>query len=611
MRAPLMPLFLIGALLTQGCSAQDDPALDASEAAQEQPTAGKGDINERCPSCAAYIPTAAWAGRLILPEVDARDSRDAVWFEVAQSPKPELVGQRIKLTWDVEVAARVERVRVDVNFSEQAKMSEAQGNVHPQRLDGWSAVGPLESLAGAHLDDDVLVALDSPALVDGELRIRRAPVMISGSQRALVQLLEPVEASSGAKTVAYKVRHFKRGEGFSGFEEIIELKRPAAPAEGRAPRASLEGIEAHPLNAQGWYVYGDRDAQGVFVANALEPRGLMLLEADAQVVGLEQSERFVERENFSKAALAKGSFKRTSLSPSEGVPLEGSSLKLGERFVVVHLFGGVSDQGEELFNLIVTGHFAFGVAEVVEDVFTGAPRFEVEYSQVYAHNREGIISGRMQWHHYMGDLSRGWMYLRPVSDVLLRMDFVSQGYDFTSSPLMPLDGFLAELEVMTDRYRVGDGSGASIVTPATSCVQDSSRALFVALMKLERFLADDATTTWLEQNSGSAQAERFERLTSLADYLEEFLTPVGITRADWLSSEGSVAIVESCPEAKLGQIACGLSSYNTMFPRHAHDEFIKAALTQGAQAWVLRTNQIGGEIKGYDPLAPTSPTTLD
>lgn len=610
MRAPLILTVLI-ALLTVGCGAQDGSSTSPNEPA-DKPTGGKGDLNKPCPSCEAYVPTARWSGRLILPDEAARDARDAVWFEVSQAPEPELIGQRVKLTWDLEqVAARVERVRVDVKFSEAAAQSEAQGNVHPRRLDGWRAVGPLESLAGAHAQDDVLVALDEPQLVEGELRIRRAPVMISGHQKALVQLIGPVEASSDDETVAYKVRHFKRGEGFSGPEEIIALKRPATPEQGRAPRASLDGIEAHPLNAQGWYVYGDRDAQGVFVANALEPRGLMLLEADAQVSGLERSVSFVDKENFSKQALAKGSFTRTSLSPSEAVPVDASSLKLGERFVVVHLFGGVSDQGEELFNLIVTGHFAFGVAQVVEDVITGEPRFEVEYSQVYAHNREGIVSGRMQWHHYMGDLSRGWMYLRPVSDVLLRMDFVSQGYDFTRSPLLPLDGFLAELEVMTDRYRVGDGTGASIVTPATSCVQDSSRALFVALMKLERFLAEDgAASQWLMQNEGSAQAQRFERLISLADYLEEFLTPVGITREDWLSSEGGVAVVEACPDAKLGQLACGLTSYNTMFPRHAHDEFIKAALTQGAQAWVLRTNQIGGVIKGYDPLAPTSPTTL-
>ncbi len=45
----------------------------------------------------------------------------------------------------------------------------------------------------------------------------------------------------------------------------------------------------------------------------------------------------------------------------------------------------------DMLNL-VTGHFAFGFAEVVKDRFTGEPRWDIEYKQVYGHNREEVVS---------------------------------------------------------------------------------------------------------------------------------------------------------------------------------------------------------------------------
>ena len=52
------------------------------------------------------------------------------------------------------------------------------------------------------------------------------------------------------------------------------------------------------------------------------------------------------------------------------------------------------------------------------------------------------------------------------------------------------------------RYRVGDGTGASLVDVARSCVQDSNQALYVALQQIEDEIeANPDIQTWLTRPS--------------------------------------------------------------------------------------------------------------
>ena len=47
-----------------------------------------------------------------------------------------------------------------------------------------------------------------------------------------------------------------------------------------------------------------------------------------------------------------------------------------------------------------------------------------------------------------------------------------------------------------------------------------------------------------------------------------------------------------------------LLSWRTILPRLTSDEVTQAFLRQGGSAWVLRTNQVGGNDPDIEPVAP-------
>jgi hypothetical protein len=63
-----------------------------------------------------------------------------------------------------------------------------------------------------------------------------------------------------------------------------------------------------------------------------------------------------------------------------------------------------------------------GEAEVIAYPFGAEPRFDLRYHQIYANNPDGIVAGSQEWSAWSGDLQRGWLGLRPISDVLVRQD---------------------------------------------------------------------------------------------------------------------------------------------------------------------------------------------
>lgn len=71
----------------------------------------------------------------------------------------------LRLSNEPEVQTYVQAVTKDVHFSAQAEYSSQQGNVHPTRINHWRLVNPLESLAGSHPEDDVIVMLQEPVVV--------------------------------------------------------------------------------------------------------------------------------------------------------------------------------------------------------------------------------------------------------------------------------------------------------------------------------------------------------------------------------------------------------------------------------------------------------------
>jgi predicted Abi (CAAX) family protease len=59
-------------------------------------------------------------------------------------------------------------------------------------------------------------------------------------------------------------------------------------------------------------------------------------------------------------------------------------------------------------------------------------------------------------------------------------------------------------------------------------------------------------------------------------------------------------------EPPLQNLWTGLGSWRTLLPRKASDTIVRVFLKQGAMAWVLRTNQVGGDDPNIEPIIPNT-----
>lgn len=589
---------------------------------------GKSDISRAiepeiiCEKSAAvaylYKPIALWHGRLILPSNEQRLPYGTVFFEVINAPKKykNFIGKTAVLKWSTnrEVQFFVHAVSQDINFTQETQKSQKSGNIHPDRLNGWRNVGPLETLAGSRLEDSVTVMLRRPVIAihysssdRQELTIDREPVQIIGRFCALVSILQRKERDSDK----FIVRHFnKTSQQFDGAAEIIRIPQ-VQPDKNGVARSTNHLIEQSPLNPEGWYIYGERDEDSIFVVQAIEPRKIAQLIPDETHFGLKKSIDYLSSQNWENTPAQKGQAKIVLLTPNDAK--ENASIspwQEGDIGIVIHSFGGIGGKKGERQPLgIVTGHFAFGVAKVVRDRFTSELRFDIEYKQVYAHNPDGIVAGSSKWQSYMGDLQRGWLGDRPVCDIICKLDCVCCDYDFDGITLSPLTELNQQLDIMMARYRSGDGTGASLVTPATSCVQDSSQAIYATIKKITSEIeSNPQIQDWLKTHPTDAQSKRFHQLVALGESLEKVLMPLGIVRPDWRKNSTLAGIDAELKKTFFAGIATLIKtaiSYRTMLPRRTQDEIAKVLLKQGAFLWIIRTNQVGGFDPDIKPIAPT------
>ena len=98
------------------------------------------------------------------------------------------------------------------------------------------------------------------------------------------------------------------------------------------------------------------------------------------------------------------------------------------------------------------------------------------------------------------------------------------------------------------------------------------------------------------------QAQCFQQLIQLEKSLKRQLQPFGVPREDWENNEYNLG--STLEDEPLNNLITGLSSWRTLLPRLASDAIVKTFLRQGASAWVLRTNQIGGFDSEIEPIAP-------
>ncbi|WP_088891719.1 CAAX protease [Leptolyngbya ohadii] len=610
-----------------------------------------------------YQPIGDWMGRLILPQHWERHQVRGVWFEVYHAP-PEyrsLIGQRLKLRWstDPEVQQFVKKVTRDVHFSPNAEFtSEYGGLVHPDRLNHWQQVNPLESLAGSHPVDDVVVMLEDVG-VDGwmggrvgewesgsvggaesdrgshetgsnhsstdqtsssphpsthppihsstpqpTLYTRTEPIQITGRFYALVQFVQPI-----AGTDCFQVVHFNRASRqFDGETEIVRLPSVIADENGCFP-STTQGIEQSYLNETGWYIFGAQDRTGMFVVQSVAPRSLLRLQPDRVLFGRKRAYQYIHREAWAEIKSQKGKISSVLLDASEGMgdgTLQAAidRWKLGDRALLLHSYGGIGGKKREpaAASPIFFGHFAYGMAEVVHDPLADELRFDIRYHQVYTHNTDGLIAGTLHWSRYLGDRQFGWVGARPVCDILIKLEAFTGRFEYKGTKPSPLDTMLRQLQVMTARYRIGDGTGGTYVGPANNCAQDSNQALFASIRAIQYAVQmnPDIIQAWLETHP--EQADRYDQLIRLGKALQRQLQPFGDARSDWKRGEFNLGC--TLEDSPLRNLWMGLTSWRTLLPRLASDAIVRVFLREGASVWVLRTNQIGGNDPDIEPIAP-------
>jgi predicted Abi (CAAX) family protease len=283
------------------------------------------------------------------------------------------------------------------------------------------------------------------------------------------------------------------------------------------------------------------------------------------------------------------------------------SWQVGDRALLLHVYGGIGGNKKEpsAATPIFFGHFSYGLATVIHDPVSDERRFEIQYYQVYSHNTDGLTSGTLHWSRYMGDRQFGWLGNRPVCDILVKFAPFTSDFAVNGQRRSALNSMLSQLEAMTARYRIGDGTGATYVGPANNCAQDSNQALFASMRALSRSIDSyqPQLQAWLSENP--AQFQAYQQLLAVKSQLYRKLQPFGSPRSDWETNEFNLGTtLEDDPFRNLW---AGLGSWRTLLPRKASDTIVQAFLTQDASIWVLRTNQVGG----YDPeIEPIAPITL-
>jgi len=580
------------------------------------------------PTSPLLRPNGDWLGRLILPSEDeyAADPGDWAWFEVWHGADPALVGQVVKLTWrpGEDNSRYIQAVTTDITFTAQANQFWENGNIVPIRLNGRRQVGPMQSLAGARPKDDVTVRLVEPELgIENDqvvLRTTLEPVQITGREYGLVKLLEPdvsvnaplpteCPGSAPCPTEFFRVQFYDAAtQDFTG--PIGTVRIPQQPM-ARSERffSNLRDLVDSPAGREGWYIYGSRDETGMFTVQSLKPRALFQLQPDQVVIGRDPGLKYINRGNWRDTPQRKGTLQRVLVSPNGGSSdAARAQWQEGDYALLVHLFGGIGGENSEFAPLgTVTGHFSYGLTRVTREPITNELQFAVQYQQVYAHNGGGIISGTHDWADYTGDMQRGWLGLRPLSDIVVKLDSFITPFQFGDVTVSLFRELLIQTQVMMARYRTGDGTGFSGVTPATSCVQDSNQALFIAMQEIRRQIEQNPQIVeWVRQNPDSPEARRALEFVALGEDLEALLTPYGVIRPDWQSNADTLAGIDATGAFSNNRgLFSGALSWQSMMPRWGHDAVARVFLRHGGQLWFLRTNMAGGDDPRIEPIPPT------
>ncbi len=553
-----------------------------------------------------YLPVSEWLGRLILPDVTERSRVGGVYLEVHHAPlaQQDLISKQVYLRYGdrPDIQAYVNQVKIRIDFSEQAYKSINQGIVHPIRLNHWRQVQALESLAGARPNDDVMVALSSVEVVRDSaivLYIAREPILITGKYYALASIAKLLPNNCAV------VRYYNSSSGqFDSQEDVVYFPQVIRDRNGVLP-ATVDQIIESPLNKTGWYIYGAKNDRGMFTVQAIAPRTLFQLQPAKVISGLQKTTDYIHNKYWQEIEQKKGQIDSILLNPRNLPETELiNSFSEGDRLLLLHTYGGIGGKKQEFAPLgIFFGHFAFGLARVVREPLTQELRFKIGYAQVYTQNTTGIIAGSLDWTNFVGDRQFGWLGSRPITDIIVKLDVLNE-YNFGGLRRFPLNALAYQLDRMMARYRTGDGTGATFVGPANSCVQDSCQALYQAInMTLTEIDNNAQIKDWIAANPQDPQTQRLQRLVALNKAIKAKLIPWQI-RADWVDPYQSL-IGTRLADRPINTVINALTSWRSLLPRLANDSLAEIFLNHGASLWLLQTYQVGGWDEDIKPIAPT------
>jgi predicted Abi (CAAX) family protease len=561
------------------------------------------------PDPALYRPAATWLGRLILPRRDERRMVMGALMEVqlADPTHAHLAGQTVRVRWydDPATNARYWGVTRQVLFSEGGRELAATGRVVPERLDNWPHVNPFESLAGILPHDDMIVRLPAGVRVEEQpcdggapiLWLPSDPIQTTGRYYALVRFLGP---DSGD---CYRVVHYNRATAaFDGPEEVVRLPEVVQAADGIYNSVS-DGIERSPAGDDGWYIYGAQDAAGVFVVQAYAPHSMFRLKPQRVIAGQRAGREYLKPGAW-QASDDKGTYTSGLIIPDGVTPEQAlSAWEVGQKALLIHIYGLIGGPEGEAFarSPLNWGHFSYGVATVVHEPLADEPMLDLVYNQVYVASMDGIIPGTQHWTRYSGDRQFGFVGVRPIQDILIKQDSFTEPFDFDGVSRSALDTMVMEIETMTARYRIADGHGGSRVTSAHNCSQDSNQALYAAIRNIDRLLNTRADLQdWRRRNP--AEDARIQQLLAIGEDLRREMLPLGAARADW--EYGTPLIGSGLSEHPVRSLGMTLKTWKTLLPSVAARVIAGVFLRHGAQAWVLRTNQVGGHDPRIEPYVP-------
>ena len=557
-----------------------------------------------------YRPISEWTGLLILPQVDGRNENGGVFILLSNTPDEycELKGKRIPLVWEPDVTHGnwYKNETVDINFNEDTLKSINEKNIHPSRLDGWKNVSPLESLAGSREQDDVTVMVKNAEVRNGKnghhLITEAEPVQISGTHYGLVTFRE----NTGPHE--YRILHYNSETGtFDGAEEFVICSDIPMRNEPQIPQSSLKNIEKSELNNWGWYIYGEFNQEDKFVISAIKPRFLFQVNYTSRHKGIRATKHYIKDENWKNSQ--KGAVEKILLDAwkqnSEFQVDPYHMIKEGNSYLLFHLFGWIGGEKGDSPGSLVPGHSSPGIATVIRDPFTGELQWDIEYKQVYCHNPEGIIAGSVKWHCYMGSLNRGWMYCVPVSDSIMLHPALSKYYEFDGFTFSPLKEIESGLYRIMARMRSGCGTGLSPVNMATSCSQDTAMTFDSVFRLISREYFNRASIKhWIKGNPTHEQTIHLHQLMALFIKWENYFKPLFIAPRRWRAFHRNKTYKKILP-GFISRFFDALMTSRSIFPRSLHDGVGKIVLDSGGAVWLLRSNLIGGEIDGIEPLNPT------